>query len=216
MTRRETRAAQTEIPTHESAIMKRRNYGYGGDPKTPWMDSENWPCLNDSHFPEIETQTIADDGEIELYIMKCAACGLTVQYYDDYDLFVHGYRIATGTFNDLEFAREILLSETSLMFITGEAERDIVVLCRKAGVVLLDLFGAMESALEGPDSDLNILVRFDDCADNLFSRYFDLKEGLERILANSGRGVNLVDERAVKNPYRKKAINGDRRNIYAF
>ena len=196
--------------------MKRRNYGYGIDgPPTPWVDSENWPCLNDSHFPEVETQIIADDDEIELYIMKCAACGLTVQYYDDGYLFVHGYRIATGAFDDLEFAREILLSETSLMFITGEAERDIVVLCQKAGVVRLDLFGAMESALEGPDSDLNILVRFDDCADNLFSRYFDLKEGLERILANSGRGVNVVDERAVKNPYRKKAINGDRRNIYA-
>ena len=86
--------------------MKRRNYGYGFDgPPTPWVDSENWPCVNDSHFAEIETQTIADDGEIELHIMKCAACGLTVQYYDDDDLHVHGYIVLGKSVDDLEFAR---------------------------------------------------------------------------------------------------------------
>lgn len=194
--------------------MKRYSYGYGfGRPLTPWVDSENWPCMNDSHFPEIETQTVADDGEIELYIMKCAICGLTVQYYDDYELFVHGYAISGNRFYDLESALETFQLEI-LMVITDEAAQDIADLCQRAGVVRIDLFGVMESMLAGPDCDLNILVRFDDCADNLFSRYFDLKEGLERILANSGRGVTLVEERAVKNPYRKKAINSDRMKIY--
>ena len=90
--------------------------------------------------------------------------------------------------------------------------KDLDLPCRL--YVCLDLFGVMESMLAGPDGDLNILARFDDRPDNLFSRYFDLKEGLERILENSGRGVTLVEERAVKNPYRKKAINSDRMVIY--
>ena len=196
--------------------MKKREYGYDNDQSgaSPWTDSQNWPCLSDSHFIEIESESIADDGEIELYMQKCAVCGLTVQYYDDDDLYVHGYIIAGKRFDDLESAREIFRLETSLMFTAVEPAWDIADLCRRAGVVRLDSFGVMESMLAGPDSDLNILVRFDDRPDNLFSRYFDLKEGLERILENSGRGVALVEERAVKNPYRKKAINSDRMVIY--
>lgn len=195
--------------------MKRRDYGYGfDDPPTPWVDPENWPCLSDSHFQEVETQTVADDGEFELYIEKCAICGLTVQYYDDDYLHVHGYSVSNRMLEDLESARQIFQLETSLMFVSAKPAQDIADLCRRLGVVRLDSFGVMESMLAGPDSDLNILVRFDDRADNLFSRYFDLKEGLERILENSGRGVTLVEERAVKNPYRKKAINSDRMKIY--
>lgn len=210
----ETRAAPTEISTHGSAIMKRRNYGYGDGPPTPWVDPENWPCLSDSHFPEVKTQIIADDGEIELYIMKCEICSLMVQYYDDYDLCAHGYNVANGTFDDLESARRTFQLKIRLMLTAVEPSWDIADLCQRAGVVRLDLFGVMESMLAGPDGDLNILARFDDRADNLFSRYFDLKEGLERILENSGRGVALVEERAVKNPYRKEAINSDRMMIY--
>ena len=195
--------------------MKRRDYGYGFDgPSTPWVDSENWPCLSDSHFPEIDVQTVAEDGEIEPYIRKCEICGFTVQYYDDDYLHVHGYSVSNRMLEDLESAREIFLLETSLMFVSAKPAQDIADLCHQAGVVRLDLFGVMESMLAGPDGDLNILARFDDRADNLFSRYFDLKEGLERILENSGRGVTLVEERAVKNPYRKEAINSDRMMIY--
>ena len=196
--------------------MPKREYGYDNDQSgaSPWTDSPNWPCLNKSHFIEVEIQSNSDDGEIEPDTRRCAVCGLTVQYRDDDDLYVPGYIISGKAFADLESARQIFQSETSLMFVSVKAAQDIADLCQRAGVVRLDLFGAMESMLAGPDGDLNILVRFDDCADNLFSRYFDLKEGLERILANSGRGVTLVEERAVKNPYRKKAINGDRMKIY--
>ena len=196
--------------------MKRWHYGDPPD-LSPWMDAENWPCLNKSHtLAENPQMTLSDDGEIDLYIQECRICGLAVRYNDDYDLTVQGYAIAGREFDDLEFARRYLQSETRLMFI-GDAARDIADLCRKAGVVRLELFSVMESMLEGPDGDLNVLVRFDDCADNLFSRYFDLREGLERILENGkngARGVNLVEEIAVKNPYMKRIINRDRISVY--
>ena len=84
--------------------MKRWHYGDPPD-LSPWMDAENWPCLNKSHCEEVETQVIADDGEIEMDTRKCAVCGLTVQYYDDDYLHVHGYLIAGRRFNDLESVR---------------------------------------------------------------------------------------------------------------
>jgi hypothetical protein len=46
----------------------------------------------------------------------------------------------------------------------------------------------------------------------LFNRYFDLKEGLERIF---GRPVDVVVERAVVNPYFKASIERSRKNVYA-
>ena len=195
--------------------MKKRHYGNPPD-LSPWMDSENWPCLNKSHtLSESPQVALADDGEIELYIQNCRICGLTVRYNDDYDLDVRGYTIAGRPFDDLESARQSFRLEASLMFIN--AAQGVADLCRQAGVVRLELFGVMESMLadpDGPDGGLNVLVRFDDCADNLFSRYFDLKEGLERILENSGRGVNLVEEIAVKNSYMKRIINRDRISVY--
>ena len=195
--------------------MKRRNYGYGFDgPSTPWVDPENWPCLSDSHFPKVESHIALDDCEIESYIGKCEICGLMVQYYDDYELHAYGYSVSNRMFDDLESARRSIRLETTLTFAAVKPAWDIADLCRRVGVVRLDLFGVMESTFAGPNCDFNILVRFDDRPENLFSRYFDLKEGLERILENSGRGVTLVEERAVKNPYRKKAINSDRMKIY--
>lgn len=87
--------------------MKKRDYGYDVDQSgaSPWTDSKNWPCLNKSHFEEVENQVIADDGEIELDTRKCAICGLTVEYRDDDYLYVHGYLIAGKSFDDLESAR---------------------------------------------------------------------------------------------------------------
>ena len=196
-----------------------KRWHYYGNPLdlSPWMDAENWPCLNKNHtLAENPLMTLSDDGEMDLYIQECRICGLTVRYNDDYDLSVCGYTIAGREFDDLESARRYLRSETRLMFI-GDAARDIADLCRQTGVVRLELFSVMESMLAGPDGDLNVLVRFDDCADNLFSRYFDLKEGLERILANGksgARGVNLVEEIAVKNKYMKRIINRDRISVY--
>lgn len=74
------------------------------------------------------------------------------------------------------------------------------------------MFGSATTDRFGPDSDVDVLVEFDPDAGDLFDRYFDLKEGLEQIL---GRDVDVVVERAMKNPYFKASIEHTRRNIYA-
>lgn len=89
---------------------------------------------------------------------------------------------------------------------------DIEELCKQLGITRHDVFGSATTDRFGPDSDVDILVRFDDPATGLFSRYFDLKETLERLL---GRQVDVVIEDAIKNPYFKESVEQSRRNVYA-
>ena len=47
--------------------------------------------------------------------------------------------------------------------------------------------------------------------ENLFDRYFSLKENLEEIFK---RKVDVIEERAVKNPFFRKTLNRDRIKVY--
>jgi hypothetical protein len=85
-------------------------------------------------------------------------------------------------------------------------------LCRRLKVKRLDVFGSCSTGSFRADSDVDVLVEFDHDARDLFDRYFDLKEGLEQIL---GRAVDVVVERALKNPFFKASIERTRKNIYA-
>jgi len=85
-------------------------------------------------------------------------------------------------------------------------------LCRRLRVTKLDVFGSATTDSFGPDSDVDVLVRFERCAPGLFTRYFDLKEGLEELF---GRPVDVIVEDAMKNPYFKTAINHSRKEVYA-
>jgi len=84
-------------------------------------------------------------------------------------------------------------------------------LCRRLRVTKLDVFGSATTDSFGPDSDVDVLVRFERCAPGLFTRYFDLKEGLEELF---GRPVDVIVEDAMKNPYFKLGIGQMRKNIY--
>ena len=88
----------------------------------------------------------------------------------------------------------------------------VAALCRRLGVVRLDLFGSAARDELGPGSDVDVLVRFDRTLENLFVRFFDLKEGLEALL---GRPVDLVVEDAIRNPYFRQAVEQSRRNVFA-
>ena len=74
----------------------------------------------------------------------------------------------------------------------------------------LDLIGSAARDDFASNSDIDVLVNFGG-DERLFSRYFDLKERLEAIFE---RPVDVIEERAVKNPYFKKAIEKDRITIY--
>ncbi|MDR2684288.1 MAG: nucleotidyltransferase domain-containing protein [Prevotellaceae bacterium] len=85
-------------------------------------------------------------------------------------------------------------------------------LCKKHRVKRLYAFGSILTDKFNDNSDVDLLVKFDkipieDYADN----YFNLKFSLED---NFARPVDLLEEKALKNPYLKKSINKNKLLIY--
>ena len=76
----------------------------------------------------------------------------------------------------------------------------------------LDLFGSLLTETYTPDSDADVLVVFDS-NDNIdyFTKYFELKEGLEGILH---READLVMDKPFKNPVFKNTVEKIRTTIY--
>ena len=99
-----------------------------------------------------------------------------------------------------------------IMLSVDHLEPAISDLCRRLKVKRLDIFGSATTGSFRPDSDVDVLVEFERDVRDLFDRYFELKEGLEQIL---GRAVDVVVERAIKNPFFKASIEHTRKNIYA-
>ncbi len=88
----------------------------------------------------------------------------------------------------------------------------IKALCSKHKVARLFVFGSVLTKRFKKSSDVDFLVDFSDVdlydyADN----YFDFKTSLERILK---RQVDLLEEKAVKNPYLKESIDASKKLIY--
>jgi predicted nucleotidyltransferase len=93
-------------------------------------------------------------------------------------------------------------------------QADIALLCRAAGARSLDLFGsAVREDFDPLRSDLDFVVEFDDLPPVAYSdAYFSLKEGLERLFV---RRVDLVTDRAVRNPYFRQRLTAERQRVYA-
>ncbi|MCM8595527.1 nucleotidyltransferase family protein [Accumulibacter sp.] len=90
---------------------------------------------------------------------------------------------------------------------------EIPELCRRYGVVRLELFGSATGDSFDPErSDLDFLVGFDESPANLFNRYFGLKESLEALY---GRHVDLVMITAMENPHFIASANKTRQIVYA-
>ncbi len=85
-------------------------------------------------------------------------------------------------------------------------------LCRRFAVERLEIFGSAAGIDFDPQrSDLDFLVSFRPDATNL-ENYLALAEGLENLL---GRKVDLVIERAIRNPYFRRAVAASRQLVYA-
>lgn len=85
-------------------------------------------------------------------------------------------------------------------------------LCKSHKVKHLYAFGSMLTDKFNEQSDIDLIVDFSDMqlldyADN----YFDFKFSLEDTLK---RSVDLLEEKAIKNPYFKKAIEKNKQLIY--
>jgi uncharacterized protein len=89
---------------------------------------------------------------------------------------------------------------------------EIASLCEKHKVKTLFAFGSVIRDDFKPDSDIDLIVDFkpiiiEQYADNYFSLKFSLQEILKK-------PIDLLEEKAIKNPYFKKAIEQQRQLIY--
>jgi len=89
---------------------------------------------------------------------------------------------------------------------------DIEQVCRSLPVKRLGLFGSALSQNFSQSSDVDVLVIFDSGENiDLFDKYFELKEQLEKIFK---REVDLVVDKKFKNPALREAIDRTRMVIY--
>ena len=85
-------------------------------------------------------------------------------------------------------------------------------LCKRHKVKQLFVFGSVLTNSFNKSSDVDFLVDFSnvdlyDYADN----YFNLKDALESLLK---REVDLLEDKAVKNPFLRKSIDSSKMLIY--
>ena len=88
----------------------------------------------------------------------------------------------------------------------------ITTLCCKHGVKNLYVFGSVLTTSFSDKSDVDFLVEFDtDKIPDYFTNFFDLKYALEDTM---GRDVDLVEEKAIRNPIFKRNIERTKMKIY--
>lgn len=98
--------------------------------------------------------------------------------------------------------------ESATQLLTPEIER----LCKTHKVKSLFAFGSVLTDKFNQESDIDLLVDFskigvEDYADN----YFDFKFALQDIFK---RPIDLLEQKALKNPYLIKSIDREKRLIY--
>ena len=96
-----------------------------------------------------------------------------------------------------------------------EKNRDkIIALCDKHRVARLFVFGSVLTDKFNKNSDIDLLVDFSgvelyDYAEN----YFSFKKSLEKLFK---RQIDLLEDKAVKNPYLRRSIDSSKTMIYGL
>jgi predicted nucleotidyltransferase len=85
-------------------------------------------------------------------------------------------------------------------------------LCCRWRIGELSLFGSVARGTAKADSDVDLLVTFEPAASWSTLDLVDLREEPASLL---GRPVDLIEERAIRNPYRKTAILEEQSVLYA-
>jgi predicted nucleotidyltransferase len=83
-------------------------------------------------------------------------------------------------------------------------------ICQELSLQHLDLIGSAAREDFSAESDIDILVTFAG-DENFFERFFTLKSRLEEVFK---RKVDVVEERAIRNPFFKKAVIKDRIRVF--
>ncbi len=89
----------------------------------------------------------------------------------------------------------------------------LAALCRRFGVLRLDLFGSGAGGLFDPRrSDLDFLVAFEALPDSGYANaYFGLRDALAELF---GHNVDLVTESAMENPFLRRQVERQRRKLF--
>ncbi len=95
-----------------------------------------------------------------------------------------------------------------------ENRTDLNRLCHCYHVQFLEIFGsAARDDFNPKTSDLDFLVEFEPCSpSDHYERYFGLLESLRALF---DRPVDLVEAKAMRNPYFIRRVNQSRTPIYA-
>jgi len=89
---------------------------------------------------------------------------------------------------------------------------DIIRLCSLYNVKTLYAFGSIVSDQLTNKSDIDFIVDFEGMElKNYADNYFNLKFSLQDILK---RPIDLIEEKAIKNPYFKQAVNNQKKLVY--
>jgi predicted nucleotidyltransferase len=98
------------------------------------------------------------------------------------------------------------------MNIVEENINELVKLCKLYKVRELYIFGSVLTEKFNDNSDIDLIVQFDDI-DILeyFDNYMDFKEKLEILL---GRPVDLLENQAIHNPIFRKVVDRNKKLVY--
>ncbi len=89
---------------------------------------------------------------------------------------------------------------------------DIIKLCEYHKVKSLYAFGSVLTDNFNKESDIDLIVDFSNIAvEDYADNYFDFKFSLQDILK---RPVDLLEEKAIKNPYFRHSVNQQRQLLY--
>lgn len=84
-------------------------------------------------------------------------------------------------------------------------------ICERWQIREFAVFGSVLRDDFSSDSDVDLLLSFEDSAPWSLWELYDLRVELEAVL---GRKVDIVEPEAIRNPYRQKSILGSKKVIY--
>jgi uncharacterized protein len=89
---------------------------------------------------------------------------------------------------------------------------DIIKLCESHKVKSLYAFGSILTDNFNKESDIDLIVDFSNiAAEDYADNYYDFKFSLQDILK---RPIDLLEDKAIKNPYFRKSVNLKRQLLY--
>ena len=92
-------------------------------------------------------------------------------------------------------------------------ETEVADFCRKHHIRKLSVFGSATRPDFQPESDIDLLVEFEDGQSPSLAGMAELQEGFSKLFG--GRRVDVATPSILRNPYRRRAILKDLENLYA-